>query len=126
MKLLVLDDHSLFKDGLDHLLQSFDPNIELLKASTIKEAEALIQQNSSISLMLIDLEMPDANGFEVLDYFTHHFPTFRGVILSASTKRRDIEKALKKGAMGFISKTSKGSALYNAKLSVEWRSVRSL
>ena len=64
--------------------------------------------------MLIDLEMPVHSGFEALDLFTTLFPTIPCAILSASTKRSDVTRALDHGALGFISKTAQGPVLHNA------------
>lgn len=114
MKLLILDDHALFRDGLHYMLQAIDSNIELLQADSMSKAKELIEDTSDLSLLLIDLEMPVNDGFEALDLFTTLYPTLPCVILSASNKRSDVTKALDGGALGFISKTSHGDVLFNA------------
>lgn len=114
MKLLILDDHALFREGLHYILQAIDPNIQLLQAETLSQARDSLEQNPEITLLLIDLEMPVNDGFEALDLFTTLYPTLPCVILSASTRRADVVKALEKGALGFISKSTQGLALHNA------------
>lgn len=114
MKILALDDHSLFRDGLRFVLQSYDDSIELLEAVSFDMSLAIIEEHDDLALFLIDLELPSQSGFEVLEYVVKHYQTLPCVILSASTKRTDVERALKAGAMGFISKNAKGQSLYNA------------
>lgn len=106
MKILILDDHALFRDGLNYMLQSIAPEINLIEAATVDSAVALIQEHDDISLALIDLDMPVQDGFDALTLFTSNFATLPCVILSASTKRSDVTKALDLGAVGFISKNS--------------------
>lgn len=114
MEILLLDDHSLFRDGLEYLLKALDPSLKVIQAATILEAQNELSQNNNVALLLIDLDMPEKNGFEAMASFHDKFPLIPCVILSASNKRSDVEKALAQGAMGYISKSSKGEALYNA------------
>ena len=64
--------------------------------------------------MLLDLNMPKIGGFEILENFTKSYPTLPVVIISASNKRSDIQRALALGAMGFISKDTTGDVMLNA------------
>lgn len=114
MNIVILDDQELFKEGLHYLLQAIDPNICLFQASNIQQAQAIVEEHSDIALMLIDLDMPVNDGFVALELFTRLFATMPCVILSASTQRSDVIRALDEGAMGFISKQTKGPALLNA------------
>ncbi|MFC3120468.1 response regulator [Agaribacter flavus] len=114
MKIIILDDHALFREGLQYILQAIDRNIEVLQAPSLKDAQYLLSSHAEIELLLIDLDMPVNDGFEALDLFTTLYPTLPCVILSASTKRTDVEKALEHGALGYISKASKGEILRNA------------
>ncbi len=114
MKILVIDDHALFREGLHYALKAIDSSIELLQADSLAQARIIVEEHLDLAMLLIDLEMPVNDGFEALDIFTTLYPTLPCVILSASTKRNDVNKALKEGALGFISKNSPAAALHNA------------
>ncbi len=114
MKILILDDHALFREGLHYMFQAFNPEIVLLQAETMAQAKTVINEHPDTCLLLIDLEMPVNDGFEALYLFTTLFPTMPCVILSASSNRSDVTKAIERGALGFISKNAPGDVLHNA------------
>lgn len=114
IKILILDDHALFRDGIKHVLHSMDNAIEVLQSDSLENAKTMVEQHPDLSMLLIDLDMPINDGFEALDLFTTLYSTLPCVILSASTKRSDVTKALEKGALGFISKNSRSEVLHNA------------
>lgn len=114
MKILVIDDHALFREGLHFALNAIDSSIDLLQADSLSQARSTVEENPDLALLLIDLEMPVNDGFEALDIFTTLYPTLPCVILSASTKRSDVVRALEGGALGYVSKTSPAAAMHNA------------
>ena len=114
MKILILDDHALFREGLHYTFQVINPEIELLQAESFEQARDIIEKTPELNLLLIDLEMPVIDGFEALDAFTTLFPTLPCVILSASSNRGDVNKAIQGGALGFISKNTQGESLNSA------------
>ncbi len=114
MKVLVIDDHALFRDGLHYALKAIDSSIVLLQADSLSQAKITVEKHPDLVILLIDLEMPVNDGFETLDIFTTLYPTLPCVILSASTKRNDVNKAIDAGALGFISKNSPAAAMHNA------------
>lgn len=113
-KILILDDHALFRDGLQHVLTAMDEDVTVLQSDCLDHAQSAVEQHPDLDLLLIDLDMPVNDGFEALDLFTTLHPTLPCVILSASTKRSDVTKSLENGALGFISKNSRGEALHGA------------
>ena len=64
--MLIVDDHTLFRSGMVHLLQSFDPPPEVLEAKDLRGAEALLKSDSNIDLVLLDLKLTDSIGIESL------------------------------------------------------------
>lgn len=104
MKVLLVDDHSLFREGLAHVLAGFDPDMTLLQAAECACALELVTAHPDLDLVLLDLNLPGMNGFEALQRLCERFPALPVVILSASTRRADMQRALDLGAMGFIPK----------------------
>jgi len=114
MKILIVDDHALFREGLCHVLAKLDNNIMLLQASDFKRAWRLVTENSDLDLLLLDLNLPDYDGFSALERLTQSYPALPVVILSASNRREDIQRSLNGGAMGYIPKESTGSVMISA------------
>jgi DNA-binding NarL/FixJ family response regulator len=114
MKVLIADDHSLFREGLQHVLAEFENALEILQAADCKNALALAATHPDLDLVLLDINMPGMNGLEALERFCSRFPALPVVILSASTRRSDMRRALDLGAMGFIPKDVTGRQMIQA------------
>ena len=114
MKILILDDHALFREGLCHVLQELDEQVHVLEASDYDRAMQLVSENPDLDLVLLDLNLPGKDGFTALDSFTRQYPAMPVVILSASNQRGDIQRALDAGAMGYIPKESTSSVMLSA------------
>lgn len=105
MKILAIDDHRLFLEGLTHVLQQLDDEVEVSACTSAIEALALLEKDGAIDLILVDLGMPKLGGLEFLRCLqaTHyHFPV---VVLSANDIPDEINRALTLGAVGFIPKS---------------------
>lgn len=105
MKILLVDDHALFRAGLTQVLRQLDNNASVIEAGNCEETLAAVKAHPDLSLILLDLHMPDGNGLTVLDIVTREKPGVVVVVLSASENRLEMQQALKKGALGFIPKT---------------------
>ena len=114
MKILVVDDHPLICEALRQVLRALDPNIEVLEAGGGREALAAAEESDHLDLTLLDLALPDADGFEVLRGLRERHPSFPVVVLSASEQPEFVMRALDAGAMGFIPKTSSNELLLGA------------
>jgi len=114
MKILVVDDHALFRDGLCHVLQGLDEQVTILEASDHDSAIQHLSENPDLDLVLQDLNMPGKDGFMGLETFSKDYPTIPIVILSASDRRSDIQRALDAGAMGYILKESNSTVMLTA------------
>lgn len=62
MKVLIADDHALFRDGLGMRLEQIDPNVVILQASSFGQALKILDQEKKIDLVVLDLDMPHALG----------------------------------------------------------------
>ena len=114
MKILVVDDHPLIREALRQVLQSLDRDLELIEAQSCDEALEMTQRHTDISLILLDLTLPGADGYEVLRRLREDYPDIPVVVLSAADQPEAVTRAIDGGAMGFIPKTSSSQLLLNA------------
>lgn len=114
MKVLVVDDHPLFREGLKSILGKFDQPMLVFESTTYADAQALIQSEPGLDLVLLDLNLPDVDGLTALEDLRRVQPQLPVVIISASENREDVLAAMRHGAPGFISKASSSATLEQA------------
>jgi DNA-binding NarL/FixJ family response regulator len=114
MKILAVDDHPLIRDALRQVLKVLDPDLHLISAASAHETLIEATANPDLNLVLLDLSLPDANGFEVLHQLREAHPGIPVVVLSATDDAATVMRALDDGAMGFIPKTSSNDVLLGA------------
>jgi DNA-binding NarL/FixJ family response regulator len=114
LKVLVVDDHPLIREALRQVLRALDKDIDLLEAASAAAALAVVGKNEGIDVILLDLALPGADGFDVLRELRERHPSFPVVVLSASEQPETVLSALDAGAMGFIPKTSSSEVLLGA------------
>lgn len=114
MKVLLIDDHALFRDALSLMLQSRLSGLELLHAGRIDEALDALQRHPDIGLALLDLSLPDSEGIGSLQRWRAHAAQVTTVVLSADDRPETVLAAIDAGAAGFIPKTAQGSVLEDA------------
>ena len=114
IKVLLVDDHALFRDGMRYVLQQLADEVEILDTGNFNEALKLAQENADIDIALLDLNMPDSEGVPSLQHFHQRFPEIPLVVVSGSDQRDDIESVMNLGAMGFISKMSASKVMLSA------------
>ena len=112
MRILVIDDHALFRQGLKHLLRGLDERVEVLEAAGCSEAEKL--RGTSFDIILLDLHMPGLAGLDGLAAMRDTFEASRIVVLSGEEDPRQIRRAIDGGAAGFIPKASTPEVLLGA------------
>ncbi|WP_290872686.1 response regulator transcription factor [Aquabacterium sp.] len=109
MKLLLIDDHALFRDGLTLLmtlrLRLPGESLEVLQAGNLGEAAAVLALHPDVSLALLDLGLPDHQGLGTLHLWRELAPHVPVVVLSADDRPDTIISAIDAGASGFIPKT---------------------
>lgn len=114
VKILAVDDHPLIRDALRQVLKVLDPALDLLTAANAQETLIAVAENPDLNLVLLDLSLPDANGFEVLHQLREQHAGMPVVVLSATDDAASVMRALDDGAMGFIPKTSSNDVLLGA------------
>lgn len=114
MKILLADDHALFREGVKQLFSRLDSQVLVLEASTGAEVMRLAQNQPDFDLVLLDLAMPGVDGFAGLAAFRVHAPSVPVVVLSGSEDPADMQAALDGGAAGFIPKASASEVILGA------------
>jgi len=115
MKILVVDDHALIREALRGVLQELRPNAVVIDASSVGEAKKLASVHSSeLELILLDLGLPDGDGFELLADLRSLYPSVAAVVLSAAKDRDTVVKSLDVGALGFIPKSATRAVMTTA------------
>jgi DNA-binding NarL/FixJ family response regulator len=114
MKILLADDHALFREGMRYVLRELAESVALLEAADCDSALRHAADHPDIDLVLLDLNMPGVDGFAVLDLFSSRYPALPVVILSASNQQGHMQRALNAGALGFIPKETTGMVMLNA------------
>jgi DNA-binding NarL/FixJ family response regulator len=106
MRLLLADDHPLFRDALRRVVQQTLPGVVVREAGSVPALLDALEQDAEIALVLLDLGMPGAQGFSALIHLRAQHPTLPVLIVSASEDPRLIRRALRHGAAGFVPKSS--------------------
>lgn len=114
MKILVIDDHALVREGLHQVLKGLDENVSVLQAGTCEQAFALAENHADIDLVLLDYHLPDMTGLQALDVFGKKHPELPIVMLSGSANVQIMRQVLQSGASGFVTKSSLSDELLNA------------
>lgn len=114
MKILLADDHALFRDGMCYVLRKLDEQVEIVDAGNFPDALDVASAHPDLDLALLDLNMPGSEGAASVKLFHARFPDVPVVVVSGSNQRDDIEKVMNYGAMGFISKMSSGQDMVQA------------
>jgi len=114
MRILICDDHALFREGLELLLGQLDPAAEVTSVADGESALARVTADDGFDLVLLDLGLRRMSGFAALDALRRDHPDLPVVVLSASESPTDVRSALELGASGFIPKSARGSVLLGA------------
>ncbi len=114
MKVLLVDDHALIREAMRGVLRDLRGDSEVLEAADCAAAMVLVEQHQDLSLILLDLQLPDRDGLDVLVELRQRYPAVAVVMLSALNDRDTVVKALDAGAMGFIPKTQSREVLLGA------------
>jgi DNA-binding NarL/FixJ family response regulator len=114
MKILIVDDHALIRDALQGVLKKLQRGAVVLEAADCRQAMAAIENHPDISLILLDLTLPDSDGFSVLADLRERYPAIAVVVLSGLQDRATVTKVLELGAVGFIPKSSRREIMLSA------------
>jgi DNA-binding NarL/FixJ family response regulator len=114
MKALLIDDHPLILSALQTVIRGLRADVVLVTAETAKEAREALAAGPAFDLVLLDLHLGDADGFELLAELREAHPSLSVVVISASDRSVDIMRAIELGAMGFVPKRASNEQLFAA------------
>jgi DNA-binding NarL/FixJ family response regulator len=112
--ILVADDHPLFREALRGAVQRVLPDVQLREAEDVDALYALVDAEPDADLLLLDLNMPGAQGFSALVHLRALHPQLPIVMVSAREEPTVMRRALDHGAMGFIPKSADAATLGQA------------
>ena len=114
MKVLLVDDHPLILSALQTVIKGLGDHVNVVGAGSARAArEALLAEND-FDLVLLDLHLGDADGFDLLVEFRGAYPALPVVVVSASDRASDVIRSIDLGAMGFVPKRSSNEMLFEA------------
>lgn len=114
MKILVVDDHALIREGVGHLLKKLAADVVVLEAGNCPEAFELLDAHPDTSLILLDLGLPGMPGVEGLAIMRARHPDIPVVVLSSERDADTVLSTIRQGAMGFIPKTHASNVILGA------------
>lgn len=114
MHILLVDDHTLFREALLHVLNQLDSNTLILEAANAEEAAQLVSRSRNLDLILLDIDLPGVDGLTALPGLRELAPTVPIVVLSGSETCSHVTRALQNGAIGYIPKSCSSHEMLGA------------
>ncbi|MCB1691554.1 MAG: response regulator transcription factor [Pseudomonadales bacterium] len=112
MRVLLVDDHHLFREGIRLILQNLSSEIEFLHAESCEAALAF--EPADIELILLDFHLPGASDHDAIAMCRHRFPNSTLVVVSGEDNPATIRRVINDGAAGYIPKSSSPDVLFAA------------
>lgn len=114
LKILIADDHDLVREGLKITLAKLPAPVTTLEAASATDVMQVLETHPDTNLIILDLHMPGATDLELLTRLCDAYPAIPVVVLSADENPRVMQRAIDRGAAGFIPKSSANSVLVSA------------
>ena len=113
-KILIVEAHALVREAMAQRLARLEPGLVCLESAATEDALALLDAHADVDLAIVDLMLPDMNGFSLLAVLAKRFPDLPAIVVSAMDDEASVRRALAAGASGFVSKASSGDVLVQA------------
>jgi DNA-binding NarL/FixJ family response regulator len=104
-KILIVDDHPLYREGMMSALRAQMDEVEVLGADSAEEGLEKLARDPEIDLVLIDVRLPGMDGFAALSIYGARFPTVSRMLVSGSDDPDYLKRAFAAGASGYIPKS---------------------
>jgi DNA-binding NarL/FixJ family response regulator len=113
-QIIVADDHPLFREALKAAVGRLDTGTSFIEADSVATLLAALESHADADLLLLDLNMPGAHGFNALAHVRGSRPGLPVVVVSADDDAKTIAGALRYGAQGFIPKSTEAGQIGQA------------
>ena len=113
MRVLVADEHALFREGLRHVVAEVSSTPQISEASCFDEALERVRDSGSFELILLGLSLPGLPGFDGIGTLVRASPQAPTVVLSASEDPADVARVLACGARGYVLKSARAEVLHH-------------
>lgn len=110
----IADDHGLLRTALARLVNSFEDYIVVLEAGNGKELKVKLQQQVIPDIVMLDVNMPEMDGFETAQWLTKNYPQIKILALSMLSDEKTIIKMFRVGAKGYLLKNTDPEELQRA------------
>ncbi len=114
MKLLLADDHTLFRDMLVEYVNRAEPTAKVTLAKDFHQALQILEKDSQYDLILLDLRMPGMNGMNGFKEMHIKYPALRVALMSGTAETHEVEQAVDSGAIAYFPKTMSAKAMMRA------------
>lgn len=114
LKLLVIEDHAMVREGLLQALHGLEPEVLALGAADADAGLEILAESDDVDMVLLDLMLPGTSGMALLGVLRKRFPAIPVVILSALDDADTVTRALRQGASGFVPKSSSTEVMLDA------------
>lgn len=114
IKVVLVDDHQLFRKGIAELINSFPNYFVLFEANNGLELQKLLRPSNLPDLIIMDVNMPGMDGFDSMQWLTDHYPDIPVLALSMLDEEKTIVRMLKLGVKGYLLKDVHPHELHKA------------
>jgi two-component system nitrate/nitrite response regulator NarL len=114
MKLLVVDDHPVLREGLATLLRQIGPDTDVFEAGDAAEALTLVAKHADLDVVVLDIVMPGLDGLRAIAEFGRARPELPVIVLSSSEDAQTVRQALAQGALRYVPKSASRHTLLSA------------
>ena len=113
-RIVIIDDHPLFRDALKGALRPAFAGLDIREASSLGEGNKALEDDSDCDLVLLDLKMPGVQGLSGLAYLRAQFPSIPVAIVSGHEDPALMRRALALGASGYVPKSTTADRMREA------------
>jgi DNA-binding NarL/FixJ family response regulator len=113
-RILIIEDHVLVREAMALTLAQVGEGGPASRPATPPRRLAMLEADPDCDLLVVDLMLPEINGFSLLGVIAKRFPDVPALVVSALDDRESVQRAMKAGASGFVSKASPSNTLIEA------------
>ena len=114
MKIMIVDDHPVLRDGFAALLSAAAPDTIVIQARDVAEALSLVVRHEDLDVVVLDLLMPSVGGLTAITQIARCRQDLPIIVFSSSEDPQDVRKALSLGALGYVPKSASSHLLLSA------------